>query len=102
MIQQASFMDFLGGLFTVFIIFVIGFWLLALLVPIFLRFWIGRKVDAFQRQFNQEMKEEQRNTQQRYYNSSTNYTGQTGHSQQSKQSKEKKIVGEYIDYEEIE
>ena len=45
------------------------------------------------------MKEEQRNTQQRYYNSSTNYTGQTGHSQQSK---EKKIVGEYIDYEEIE
>ena len=48
------------------------------------------------------VKEEQRNTQQRYYNSSTNYTGQTGHSQQSKQSKEKKIVGEYIDYEEIE
>ena len=95
-------MDFLGGLFTVLIIFVIGFWLLALLVPTFLRFWIGRKVDAFQRQFNQEMKEEQRNTQQRYYNSSTNYTGQTGHSQQSKQSKEKKIVGEYIDYEEIE
>ena len=62
-------MDFLGGLFTVLIIFVIGFWLLALLVPTFLRFWIGRKVDAFQRQFNQEMKEEQRNTQQRYYNS---------------------------------
>ena len=55
-------MDFLGGLFTVLIIFVIGFWLLALLVPTFLRFWIGRKVDAFQRQFNQEMKEEQRNT----------------------------------------
>ena len=87
-------MDFLGGLFTVLIIFVIGFWLLALLVPTFLRFWIGRKVDAFQRQFN-----EQRNTQQRYYNSSTNYTGQTGHSQQSK---EKKIVGEYKDIEEIE
>ena len=36
-------MDFLGGLFTVLMIFVIGFWLLALLVPTFLRFWIGRR-----------------------------------------------------------
>ncbi|EGD34069.1 MULTISPECIES: DUF4834 family protein [unclassified Capnocytophaga] len=92
MIQQASFMDFFEGLFIILFIFAIGFWITILLAPLVLRFFIKRRMDAMEKQLFQEQSKQENNAQQ-YYNSST---------KGGKQPKEKKIVGEYIDFEEIE
>ena len=97
MIQQASFVDFLGMLFTVFLVLACLFWVGMLLIPFALRFLIRRHMNTVEKELFQEETFQGRNTQQQYYSSRNKY-GATG----IEQKKDKKIVGEYIDFEEIE
>ena len=97
MIQQASFVDVLGMLFTVFLVLACLFWVGMLLIPFALRFLIRRHMNTVEKELFQEETFQGRNTQQQYYSSSNKY-GATG----TEQKKDKKIVGEYIDFEEIE
>ena len=97
MIQQASFVDFLGMLFTVFLVLACLFWVGMLLIPFALRFLIRRHMNTVEKELFQEETFQGRNTQQQYYSSRNKY-GATD----TEQKKDKKIVGEYIDFEEIE
>ena len=97
MIQQASFVDFLGMLFTVFLVLACLFWVGMLLIPFALRFLIRRHMNTVEKELFREETFQGRNTQQQYYSSRNKY-GATG----TEQKKDKKIVGEYIDFEEIE
>ncbi len=97
MIQQASFVDFLGMLFTVFLVLACLFWVGMLLIPFALRFLIRRHMNTVEKELFQEETFQGRNTQQQYYSSRNKYRA-TG----TEQKKDKKIVGEYIDFEEIE
>ena len=92
MIQEASFVDFLGMLFTVFLVLACLFWVGMLLIPFALRFLIRRHMNTVEKELFQE------ETFQEQYYSSRNKYGATG----TEQKKDKKIVGEYIDFEEIE
>ena len=87
MIQQASFIDFLGMLFTVFLVLVCLFWVGMLLIPFALRFLIRRHMNTMEKQL--------------FQGSYTNHQNRNT-SAGAQQKKDKKIVGEYIDFEEIE
>ena len=50
MIQQASFIDFLGMLFTIFLVLACLFWVGMLLVPFALRFLIRRHMNTVEKQ----------------------------------------------------
>jgi len=75
MIQQASFIDFLGMLFTIFLVLACLF-----------------QEESFQGQ----------GAQQQYYQGSYTNHQNRNTSAGAQQKKDKKIVGEYIDFEEIE
>ena len=103
MIQQASFIDFLGMLFTVFLVLACLFWVGMLLIPFALRFLIRRHMNTMEKQlFQEESFQGQGDTQQTYYQSSRNTQAKYSTSGGNQQKKDKKIVGEYIDFEEIE
>ena len=102
MIQQASFIDFLGMLFTVFLVLACLFWVGMLLVPFALRFLIRRHMNTMEKQLFQEESFQGQGAQQQYYQGSyTNFQNRNT-SAGAQQKKDKKIVGEYIDFEEIE
>ena len=95
MIQQASFVDFLGMLFTVFLVLACLFWVGMLLIPFALRFLIRRHMNTVEKQLFQEEPFQGQGSQQQYYQNRNTSAG-------TQQKKDKKIVGEYIDFEEIE
>ncbi|ERI64204.1 MAG: DUF4834 family protein [Capnocytophaga sp.] len=103
MIQQASFMDFLGMLFTIFLVLACLFWIGMLLIPFALRFLIKRHMNTVEKElFRDAPFQGQSNTQQTYYQSPRNTQAKYSTSGGNQQKKDKKIVGEYIDFEEIE
>ena len=53
MIQQASFVDFLGMLFTVFLVLTCLFWVGMLLIPFALRFLIRRHMNTVEKELFQ-------------------------------------------------
>ena len=103
MIQQASFMDFLGMLFTIFLVLACLLWIGMLLIHFALRFLIKRHMNTVEKElFRDAPFQGQSNTQQTYYQSSRNTQAKYSTSGGNQQKKDKKIVGEYIDFEEIE
>ena len=100
MIQQASFIDFLGMLFTVFLVLACLFWVGMLLVPFALRF--RRHMNTMEKQLFQEESFQGQGAQQQYYQGSYTNHQNRNTSAGAQQKKDKKIVGEYIDFEEIE
>jgi len=95
MIQEASFIDFFGYLFIILLLLGIFSRLFIQLMPVIIRFLLKRRMETMQRQFFDQQTFKEKKEQSQYNNSSANNTGR-------KSSKEKKIVGEYIDFEEIE
>jgi hypothetical protein len=95
MLQEASFIDFLGYLFIILLLLGIFSRLFIQLMPVIIRFLLKRRMETMQRQFFDQQTFKEKKEQSQYNNSSANNTGR-------KSSKEKKIVGEYIDFEEIE
>ena len=95
MLQEASFIDFFGYLFIILLLLGIFSRLFIQLMPVIIRFLLKRRMETMQRQFFDLQTFKEKKEQSQYNNSSANNTGR-------KSSKEKKIVGEYIDFEEIE
>lgn len=87
MIQQASFEDFFGILFTIILVFFVLGWLIRLFLPYILRYLAKR----FQRRIMQQFGQQQKTAE-----------NQTYQSEQTTRPKEKKKVGEYIDFEELD
>lgn len=88
MIQQASFEDFFGILFTIIIVFLVLGWLFRLFLPYILRYLAMRFQKRIMKQFRQEAKQHE---QEPRYNA-----------KRPMEFKEKKKVGEYIDFEELD
>lgn len=95
MLQEASFIDFFGYLFIILLLLGIFSRLFIQLMPVIIRFLLRRRMETMQRQFFDQQTFKDKKEQSQYNNSSANNTGR-------KSSKDKKIVGEYIDFEEIE
>lgn len=95
MLQEASFIDFFGYLFIILLLLGIFSRLFIQLMPVIIRFLLKRRMETMQRQFFDQQTFKEKKEQSQYNNSSANNTGK-------KSSKDKKIVGEYIDFEEIE
>ena len=83
MIQEASFEDFLSVLFIILIIFGALAWFIRLIFPFALQYFLRKTLNKME-QRNQSFMQENED----FY-------------QERKRPKDKKIVGEYIDFEEI-
>ncbi|MDO4881307.1 MAG: DUF4834 domain-containing protein [Capnocytophaga sp.] len=85
MIQEASFEDFFSGLFIILLIFIGIAWFIRLVFPFAIQYFLRRTLRKMEER-NQNFMQEEINFQQK----------------QNQRPQEKKIVGEYIDFEEIE